>query len=135
MRNSFTPMKHLKTSPHIPAAGSLIEPLEARIAPAILGTPGTTSSTPPPPLLAGAHIHSVAAGSALLLHAGDLLSTSDTGGSYLMFVQAGSALVFTTDLNGNGVLDPNEITGIAAGDGLKLVCFADIHGDIVTNLK
>lgn len=106
---------------------SIIEPLEARIAPAGL--------TAPVPLLANAHQHSIAVGSALLLHAGDLLSTSDTGGAFLMFVQAGQALVFTTDFNHNNVLDPNEITGIAAGNGLQLYSFVDIHGDIVTNLN
>ena len=107
----------------------IIEPLEARIAPAVV------VPVVPPPLLFGATVHSVAVGSAILLHAGDVLSTSDTGGAYLMYVKAGQALVFTTDLNQNGLLDTNEITGIAAGNGLQLVSFTDIHGDVVTNLN
>ncbi|MEA3210007.1 MAG: large repetitive protein [Chthoniobacter sp.] len=63
------------------------------------------------------------------------LSTSTNGGSYLLYVEKGSALVYTTDLNNNGQVDFNEITGIAAGDGLRLISFVDIHGDIVTNLN
>jgi hypothetical protein len=104
---------------------ALIEPLEHRIAPAILTDFGGASH-----------------GSALRLDADPGtaapagLSTGVNGsGSYLLFVEKGSALVFTTDLNANGQVDFNEITGIAAGDGLRLISFVDIHGDIVTNLK
>ncbi len=64
--------------------------------------------------------------------------TTGTGarsGTYLLLVQKGEALVFTTDLNNNGQVDYNEITGIAAGDGLRMTSFVDIHGDIVTNLN
>jgi hypothetical protein len=75
-------------------------------------------------------------GSRIDLSAGEGLSTGgDNGGSYMLFVEQGRCLVFTTDLNNNGQLDFNEITGISAGNGLSLICFADIHGDIVTNLK
>lgn len=56
-------------------------------------------------------------------------------GAYLIYVTKGQARVFTQDLNGNGLLDFDEITGIAAGDGLRLISFVDIHGDIVTNLN
>ncbi|MDB6154320.1 MAG: repeat-containing protein, partial [Chthoniobacteraceae bacterium] len=63
------------------------------------------------------------------------LSTSEAGGSYLLFIEKGSAVIYTTDLNGNNQVDFNEITGISAGDGLRLISFVDIHGDIVTNLK
>ena len=97
-----------------------VEPLESRIAPA--GLPITN--------VVGAVV-----GSPIPLHAGDLLSTSALGGSYLLFVESGSALVYTTDLNHNNQVDFNEITGIAAGDGLSLISFVDIHGDIVTDLK
>jgi hypothetical protein len=100
---------------------STLEPLEQRIAPAQLtGFRGAVS------------------GSAILLQAGTAnagLSTSDQGGSYLLYVHKGYALVFTTDLNGNNQVDMNEITGIAAGPGLQLTSFVDIHGDIVTNLN
>ena len=76
-------------------------------------------------------------GSPLLLTAGEGLTTGNGAGSgnYLLYVEKGQALVFTTDLNNNKVIDFNEITGIAAGDGLRLISFVDIHGDIVTNLK
>ena len=100
---------------------STLEPLEQRIAPAPLtGFRGAVG------------------GSAILLQAGTSnagLSTSDQGGSYLLYAHKGYALVFTTDLNGNNKVDMNEITGIAAGPGLQLTSFVDIHGDIVTNLN
>jgi hypothetical protein len=99
---------------------AMIEPLEARIAPALLNEAGFVS---------------VAAGSKLLLQAGQGLSTSDAGGAYLLYVEEGQALVFTSDFNKNDKIDFNEITGIAAGDGLSLLLFSDLHGDIVTNLK
>ena len=65
-----------------------------------------------------------------------MLTTTGTpnSGEYLLFVEQGNALVFLTDLNGNGQVDFNEITGISAGNGLKMIAFTDIHGDIVTNL-
>jgi hypothetical protein len=75
-------------------------------------------------------------GSPIELHAGEGLSTlGDKAGSYLLYVEKGNALVFTTDLNNNNRIDTNEVTGIAAGDGLRLISFVDIHGDIVTNLR
>src|SRR5438094_10562372 len=87
-------------------SGSIIEPLEQRIAPAALNEAGFTSVT---------------AGSAQLLHAGQGLSTSGINSTYLLYVVKGDALVFTSDLNHNNRLDVNEITGIAAGDGLQLL--------------
>src|SRR5450432_2609045 len=105
MNNSLSSM--LKPS------SNLIEPLEQRIAPALAG------------------FTSVVAGSALLLQAGTNhagLATSISGGIPLIYVTQGQALVFTTDLNGNGQVDFNEITGIAAGNGLKMISFVDIHG-------
>lgn len=97
-----------------------LETLEQRIAPAGLN-PAAFKAAP--------------AGSQILLHAGEGIGTaSGDSGSWLLYVEKGQALVFTTDLNGNGKVDPNEITGISAGDGLRLISFVDIHGDIVTNL-
>jgi hypothetical protein len=108
-----------------------IEVLEARIAPASA--------------VADGHFVAAITGSPILLHAGDVLTTGgkitipgvgDVGsGAYLLYVEKGDALVFTTDFNNNKVVDFNEITGIAAGDGLRITCFADIYGDIVTNLR
>ncbi len=98
-----------------------LETLEPRIAPASL---------------AGIDYKSITVGSPQLLTAGQGLSTSEgASGSLILKVEAGSAKIFTTDLNGNGRFDPNEITGIAAGDGLKITSFVDINGDVVTNLK
>lgn len=47
---------------------------------------------------------------------------------------SGKAIVFATDLDGDGVVDPNEVTGIALGDELKVIIYGSVHGDIVTNL-
>lgn len=99
----------------------LLEALEARIAPAAL---------------TGINYKAITLGSPQLVKAGEGLSTSADGtGSLLLAVEKGQALVFTTDLNGNGRFDPNEITGVSAGNGLKFTSFVDINGDIVTNLQ
>lgn len=98
----------------------LLESLELRIAPAGLS---------------GIDYKAITLGSPQLLKAGQGLSTADGAGSYILAVEKGQALIFTTDLNGNNQFDPNEITGIAAGDGLRLTSFVDINGDIVTNLQ
>jgi hypothetical protein len=103
---------------------AIIEALEARIAPAVL------------PPITSAHFVKATIGAPIELHAGDLLTTTGVpnSGSYLLFVEQGNALVFFTDLNNNKSVDFNELTGISAGDGLRLTSFMDIHGDIVTNL-
>src|SRR5215211_7792251 len=100
-----------------PAQRSLyIEPLEARIAPAsALPTIIDAENDP-----TGKHFVTPLVGTPVLLKTGDVLTTGSgpKSGSYLMFVEQGQALVFTTDLNFNGRVDYNEISGIAAGDGL-----------------
>jgi len=113
----------MKTPKKFPLASkfSIVEPLESRIAPAILNgfvVPTVGSATL---LVAGTD------------HAG--LATSSSGGSYMMYLEKGAALVFSTDINGNSQIDYDEITGIAAGDGMRMISFVDIHGDIVTNLN
>ncbi|MDB6150785.1 MAG: Na-Ca exchanger/integrin-beta4 [Chthoniobacter sp.] len=106
-------------------AKNSLEVLEQRIAPATLAP------------LNEVGFKQGAVGTPLLLSAGEGLTTGNGAGSgnYLLYVEKGQALVFTTDLNGNSAIDFNEITGIAAGDGLRLISFVDIHGDIVTNLR
>ena len=96
-----------------------VEPLEQRIAPALAIT----------------NVVAAVVGSPIVLDAGDMLSTSAAGGAFLLFVEKGNAIVYTTDLNNNAQVDFNEITGIAAGDGLRLISFVDIHGSIVSNLR
>ena len=108
-----------------------IEILEARIAPASA--------------IATSKFIAAVTGSPIILHAGETLTTGgkvtipgvgDVGaGTYLLYVEKGTAMVFTTDFNNNKQVDFNEITGIAAGDGLRMVSFVDINGDIVTNLN
>lgn len=97
----------------------LIESLEDRIAPASLD---------------GVSWQSVTMDTPILLKAGEGLATGPDG-AYLLHIEKGQAMVFITDLNGNGAFDPNEVTGISAGDGLRLTSFVDINGDIVTNLN
>ena len=108
-----------------PASSSarLIEPLEARIAPALSG------------------VFSPAVINTAILLDSDPTTPAPQGlsaaqdGAYMLYVEKGSALVFTKDLNLNQKVDFNEITGIAAGPNLSLISFVDIHGDIVTNLN
>jgi hypothetical protein len=116
-----------------------IEALESRIAPAAVAALPTIKDAE----LAwdknqfnDTHFVTAVTNTPLFLHAGQILTTGSgaRAGQYLMFVQKGTAEVFTTDLNNNGQIDYNEITGVAAGDGLRLISFVDIHGDIVTNL-
>ena len=122
-----------KTPPASPRHTILIEALEQRIAPA--------------GILNESKFTSVAVGGSLLLDASGApgtfqgLTTGSGGGSgsYLLYLVSGRALVFTTDINGNGKLDPGEITGIALGkDSLghdpKLILFSDVNGDIATDL-
>lgn len=107
---------------HPTANFSFLELLEPRIAPAGVGSAEWVLATE--------------AGGAFVLSAGQGLATSSGGGgAKLLYVEAGQALVFTTDLNANNIVDTNEITGISAGNGLRLVSFVDINGDIVTNLN
>ncbi len=124
--------KNPPAAPKRPAM--LIEALEPRIAPA--------------GLLNESKFTSVAVGGTLLLDASGApgtfqgLTTGSGGGSgsYLLYITSGRALVYTTDLNGNGRLDPGEITGIALGkDSLghdpSIILFSNVNGDIVTNLQ
>src|ERR1043166_5381893 len=116
-----------------PEPKAMIEPLEQRIAPAVLLGKNFTSAP------GGSDIKLEALGNNDGLLPG--LSTAAGGdetfgaGQYLIYVVKGSAVVHTTDLNRNGQIDFNEITGISAGPGLQMLVFTDIHGDVVTNLN
>jgi len=113
------PAGRTSTQDRRPYFDSMVETLEPRIAPAGLD---------------GVNFQAVTLGTPILLKAGEGIATAEGGGNYLLYVEKGEALIFTTDLNGNNRFDPNEITGIAAGNGLRLTSFVDINGDIVTNL-
>jgi hypothetical protein len=118
--------------PSTPRQAIFVEALEPRIAPAgllnetkfatiTLGTPQLLDASGGPGSYQG-------------------LSTGPGGsGQYLLYITSGKALVFTSDIAGNGRYEPGDITGIAAGvDGqghpLNLILFTDVHGDIVTDL-
>lgn len=125
-----------------PSNNHSVEILEARIAPATVVPPFVA------PTVADAerafdlnpindtHFVTASHGSPILLKAGQVLTTGAgaRSGTYLMIVEKGQMMVFLTDLNNNKEVDYNEITGIAAGDGLRFTSFVDIHGSIVTNL-
>ena len=121
----------MKTAPNppFPPPRHFLEPLEERIAPAIMegGIATTVAETP---ILLGDGVDSQ--GRELPRGLG---SDGPYAGGYYLYVEKGQALVFTTDLNGDNIVGPDEITGIAAGSGLRLLSFVDINGDIVTNLN
>ena len=95
----------------------LVETLESRIAPAGLS---------------GIVYQDITLGTPQLVTAGHGLKAN---GQYIMAVTSGQALVYTTDINGDNHFDPNDLTGIAAGNGLKMTSFVNINGDIVTDLQ
>ena len=132
-------MRPKATNPHS------LEILESRIAPAAMGIPVAAGT---PATIREAEIAydldpigsrtfvSTKTETPLLLTAGQVLTTGvgARSGTYLLFVEQGEALIFTTDFNNNKLVDFNEITGIAAGAGLRMISLVDINGDIVTNL-
>lgn len=110
----------MKNSPemhHKKRSKTFLELLEPRIAPAGL---------------AGIKYIDLTLGTPQLVKAGYGLKAN---GMYLMAVTQGEALVYSTDLNGSNHFDANDITGIAAGNGLKMTSFVNINGDIVTDLQ
>ncbi len=120
-------MKSKSKSSRVADCFGLIEPLESRIAPAA----ATPVALPANPTYVTATV-----GGALLMKAGEVLTTGAAGGgSYLLYVAQGQVLVHTTDLNHNDQLDFNEITGLSVGAGAVIVSFVDIHGDVVTDLN
>jgi hypothetical protein len=120
MKKHFPTRSNHRPSAPVATARILVEPLEDRIAPAGLVDIKYSGFT---------------LGNPQLVEAGKGLALDDGSGAYLLAVEKGQAMVFTTDLNGNNAFDWNEITGIAAGDGLRMTLFADVNGDIVTNLQ
>jgi hypothetical protein len=118
--------------PSISRPAIFVEALEPRIAPAgLLNEAKFTTITLGTPQLLDA---SGGPGSFQGLSTG-----SGASGQYLLYITSGKALVFTSDIAGNGKYEPGDITGIAAGVDaqgrpLNLILFTDIHGDIVTDL-
>jgi len=119
-------MKSKSNSSRVIDRYSMIEPLEARIAPA-----AATVYLPSNPRFVTA-----TAGSDLLVTAGEVLTTGAGGsGAYLLYVAQGEVLVHTTDLSHNNAVNFNDITGLSLGNDVIVVPFVDIHGDIVTDLS
>ena len=111
----------------------LVEALEPRIAPAgLLNESKFTSITLGTPIVLDA------SGGANDFQ-GLTTGSGPYSGSYLLYLTTGKAIVYTTDLNGDGQFEPNEITGISLGtDSLgrpaNLILFTNVNGDIVTNM-
>ena len=55
------------------------------------------------------------------------------GHTDLVNVTKGNVVAFFTDLNGDGRVDANELTGLALGNKVSVSIGTDVHGDIVTN--
>ena len=53
----------------------------------------------------------------------------------LVQVDAGKAMIFFTDRDGDGVFSPDELTGLAVGDGFKANIKTDVAGSISTVLN
>ena len=53
----------------------------------------------------------------------------------LVQIDAGNAMVFLNDRDGDGVFSPDELTGLAVSDGFKGVIKTDVAGSISTVLK
>jgi len=126
----------------------LVEPLEARIAPATIlvgfsgvGDTDTEYAESPFSAIAGG-IYEGALGASpntfsLQLTKGDVvkLYNPSTGYQDLVKVSGGNAVVFFVDKDTNGEVGATEITGIALGKNAKISVFGSVYGDIVTNLN
>ena len=128
-------MKSTSKSSKVFERYGMIEALESRIAPAAVGNIQLPANPVFRTIVSGGGAGGIGVTS-LLLKANEVLTTgSSSGGSYLLFVSAGEILVHVTDLNDNGQVEFNEITGISAGNGAVFTSFVDIHGDVVTDLN
>ena len=61
--------------------------------------------------------------------------TQDATDLLLVQIDAGNAMVFLNDRDGDGVFSPDELTGLAVSDGFKGVIKTDVAGSISTVLK
>ncbi len=126
-----------------------IEILEARIAPAAVYLVSSSSLAVTDSLGADAQDSTAennaqtaaGAGFAISLAVGDKLVFDsnnnhkiDTSDALLFQVKNGSAMVFVTDLDGNGVFGRDEISGIAVSNRFVGILKTDVRGDIVTAL-
>ncbi|MGA3171259.1 MAG: hypothetical protein ABSE62_09605 [Chthoniobacteraceae bacterium] len=147
-----------------PLPSFLIEPLESRIAPAIvLGAETTLAnpllyssktainpktgvpylqfiSTANPSSLTGANkVIAEEIGSNpdtyfIVVSASEIVEIpTSTGYNALVNVTGGSVVAVFTDLNNDGVVNSNELTGLALGNKVSVAIGTAVNGDIVTN--
>jgi len=128
---------------------SAVEPLESRIAPAVIlvgnsaASPNNKTYTEAPFAAVSSNSNfSSALGSSpnsffLTLHAGDSVDLYNNGKGYTPFitVSKGTLVAFFNDKNSNNEVDANELTGLALGNGVAIKIFGEVNGDIATNLN
>jgi hypothetical protein len=91
---------------------------------------------PPPPTPRAAAFLMAKGGS--LVYDANQNSKADTGETVLVSLTGGKAMVFMTDLDSDGILDRDEISGLAirgtATESFSGVIQTDVAGDIATVL-
>ncbi len=55
---------------------------------------------------------------------------SEASDLLLVQVNAGKAMVFLNDRDGDGVFSPDELTGLAASDGFRAIIKTDVAGSV-----
>lgn len=131
------------------SSASLLEELEARIAPAAIlagpaafggqeysnsGTPFKAASTAP---ISGPSLNFDATHFFLDLKSGDTLKVYNSGSSFTDFVKVtgGRAYAFFFDKNSDSIPQANELTGLALSEGAKISVSGNVDGDILATLN
>ncbi len=69
----------------------------------------------------------------LALNAGDVVNYATTGGqTNFLTITAGKAIAFFNDFNHDGIVQSNELTGLAVSAGSSTSVGFSVHGDILT---
>jgi hypothetical protein len=127
-----------------PASATAVEPLEARIAPAVFflsGTELTVKNAAGDDVNDATSAAAVGASLAVALKKGDslVLDTNgngqlDAGETVYAKVTGGRAIFFATELNATVGVQADEITGIAVSDKFKAAIKGDVSGSVATLL-
>lgn len=131
-----------------PRNSCLVEALESRVAPAsvyFVGHPGITgdheyTDVGTPFVKVGSGSDTVTNGAFagatntyyLKLNPGDVLELYTDGYHPWVSVTSGTVVAFFSD-NGDGIVQSNELSGLALGKSVTAVVSGNVHGDILTN--